>query len=64
MLTALPLGLDDWRTLARRASWQATRMNLNTFARHGVFGEAGRAQTQAEKEVTSLLAKRLRDRRA
>jgi 60 kDa SS-A/Ro ribonucleoprotein len=64
MLTALPLGLDDWRTLARRASWQATRMNLSAFARHGVFGEEGRAQTKAEKEMTSLVADRLRDRRA
>ena len=39
MLTALPLGKSDWIEIARNAPWQATRMNLNTFARHGVFGD-------------------------
>lgn len=28
---------QDWVGIARRATWQTTRMNLNTFARHGVF---------------------------
>jgi 60 kDa SS-A/Ro ribonucleoprotein len=37
MLSALPLGKQDWIQIARNASWQTTRMNLNTFARHGVF---------------------------
>lgn len=37
MLTSLELGPDDWKAIARNASWQTTRMNLNTFARHGVF---------------------------
>jgi 60 kDa SS-A/Ro ribonucleoprotein len=64
MLTALPLGMADWRTVAQRAPWQATRMNLNTFARHGVFGEEGRAPTKEEKEVTTVVADRLRNRRA
>ena len=36
-LTALTLTEDAWATIAERASWQTTRMNLNTFARHGVF---------------------------
>ena len=36
-LTALDLSDDAWRKIAERASWQTTRMNLNTFARHGVF---------------------------
>ena len=52
MLTALPLSMKDWATIARRAPWQMTRMNLNTFARHGVFGEPGMAE---------LIADRLRD---
>lgn len=52
MLTALPLGRDEWAEVARRASWQTTRMNLNTFARHGVFEVPG---------MTELLAARLRD---
>ena len=41
MLTSLSLGAKDWAGIARRAPWQMTRMNLNTFARHGVFGRAG-----------------------
>jgi 60 kDa SS-A/Ro ribonucleoprotein len=52
MLTALPLSKKDWTAIARRAPWQMTRMNLNTFARHGVFGEPGMAE---------LIANRLRD---
>lgn len=52
MLTALELGTAEWTAIARRAPWQMTRMNLNTFARHGVFEEPGMAE---------LIAKRLRD---
>lgn len=37
MLTALPLTARNWETIAENAKWQMTRMNLNTFARHGVF---------------------------
>jgi len=55
MLTSLPLGAKDWATIARAASWQTTRMNLNAFARHGVFNEPGLAE---------LIADRLRDERA
>lgn len=35
--TSLPLTRAQWATLARRASWQSLRQNLNTFARNGVF---------------------------
>jgi len=55
MLTALELGTPEWTAIARRAPWQMTRMNLNTFARHGVFGQPG---------MTELIADRLRDPRA
>src|SRR5881394_1278268 len=41
MLTALELGTPEWTVIARRAPWQMTRMNLNTFARHGVFSQPG-----------------------
>lgn len=27
----------EWKAIAQQASWQVTRMNLNTFQRHGVF---------------------------
>ena len=52
MLTALPLSKAEWVAIARRAPWTMTRMNLNTFARHGVFDERG---------LTKLIANRLRD---
>jgi len=39
-LTALPLTEEHWKAIARRASWQTLRMNLNTFVRHGVFADA------------------------
>jgi 60 kDa SS-A/Ro ribonucleoprotein len=55
MLTSLPLSSADWTEIARSASWQMTRMNLNTFARHGVFGRA---------EIDNLIASRLRDEQA
>jgi 60 kDa SS-A/Ro ribonucleoprotein len=53
LLSALPLARKDWVPIAKNASWQTTRMNLNTFARHGVFEEPGMAR---------LVAARLRDR--
>lgn len=52
MLTALQLGTPEWTAIARNAGWQMTRMNLNTFARHGVFGDG---------KVTRTVANRLRD---
>ena len=55
MLTALELSTAEWTVIARRAPWQMTRMNLNTFARHGVFGQPG---------MVELIANRLRDLKA
>lgn len=52
MLTALPLTAKHWAKIAERGSWQMIRMNLNTFARHGVFGL---------KRSTSEIAAKLRD---
>jgi 60 kDa SS-A/Ro ribonucleoprotein len=52
MLSALELGSAQWAAIAKNASWQTTRMNLNTFARHGVFARNG---------MTQLIASRLRD---
>lgn len=52
LLTALPVTKNDWKTIARNASWQATRMNLNTFARHGVFTDFA---------LTHHIAAKLRD---
>lgn len=49
MLTALDLGAAEWTAIARRAPWQMTRMNLNTFARHGVFDQPGMAELVAQR---------------
>lgn len=53
MLTALDLGRAEWTEIARNASWQTTRMNLQTFRRHGVF---------EDRKMVELVAARLRDR--
>lgn len=55
MLTALDLTTGHWRTIAKNASWQMTRMNLNTFSRHGVF--------EIRKMVT-MVASQLQNREA
>jgi 60 kDa SS-A/Ro ribonucleoprotein len=49
MLTSLGMGAAEWTAVARRASWQMTRMNLNTFARHGVFEQEGMAEVVARR---------------
>lgn len=52
LLTSLPLTKANWRQIARNASWQQTRMNLNTFLRQGVF---------EDKAMVDLVADRLRN---
>jgi 60 kDa SS-A/Ro ribonucleoprotein len=52
MLTRLELRPEHWVALAKNASWQTTRMNLNTFERHGVFDD---------DQTVHELANRLRD---
>jgi 60 kDa SS-A/Ro ribonucleoprotein len=52
MLTQLELSREHWAALAKRGGWQMVRMNLNTFARHGVFEVTG---------MTAAIAKRLGD---
>lgn len=52
MLLGLDLDEKGWREVAMRATWAQTRQNLATFARHGVFKDAG---------VTNEVVKRLRD---
>ncbi len=50
MLAGMEMDGRAWKSVAKHASWQTTRMNLNTFARHGVFKDA---------EATAQVAKRL-----
>lgn len=56
MLTSLKLRREDWQAIARNASWQMTRMNLNTFVRQGVFGGFWK-----DREMIDLIADRLRN---
>ena len=49
MLTALPLTKDHWKSIANHATWTQVRMNLNTFARHGVLEDAKIVSALAEK---------------
>ena len=55
MLTALGLKRDEWAQVAMRGGWHMVRMNLNTFARHGVF---------LLPEVTERVAEKLRNPQA
>ncbi|MCA8938067.1 MAG: TROVE domain-containing protein, partial [Planctomycetes bacterium] len=54
MLDSLGLSDDQWKEIARNAPWMMTRMNLNTFQRHGVF---------KDKELVKIVADRLRDKK-
>jgi 60 kDa SS-A/Ro ribonucleoprotein len=49
MLTALDLSDAAWAQIARQSGWQMVRMNLNTFARHGVYEMPGMIESIAEK---------------
>jgi 60 kDa SS-A/Ro ribonucleoprotein len=49
MLTALALSREEWAEVAMKGGWHMVRMNLNTFARHGVFEMAGMAERVADK---------------
>jgi 60 kDa SS-A/Ro ribonucleoprotein len=49
MLTALELSDATWAQIARQSGWQMVRMNLNTFARHGVYQLPGMTESIAEK---------------
>jgi 60 kDa SS-A/Ro ribonucleoprotein len=51
-LTALALTDKHWKQIAENASWTQTRMNLNTFQRHGVFKDT---------KMINLIADRLQD---
>ena len=49
MLTSLKLSRKQWCELALKGGWHNLRMNLNTYARHGVFDEPGMAGRVAER---------------
>lgn len=59
MLTQLPLTSKHWAKIAKNASWQMTRMNLNTFLRHGVLDMAN-----MRKHVAAVLRDPVRIKKA
>jgi 60 kDa SS-A/Ro ribonucleoprotein len=60
MLTALELGNAEWKAIAKNAPWQMTRMNLNTFARHGVFDDETMVKLIANRLASAEAVKRAR----
>ena len=54
LLTSANLTPRDWLQIAKSGSWQMTRMNLNTFLRHGVF---------EQRAMIKLIAERLKNRK-
>lgn len=52
LLDSLSLTPDEWAFVAAGAPWHMTRMNLNTFKRHGVLDDP---------QMVKMLADRLRD---
>ena len=49
LLDSLNLTGEEWGEVAANARWTMTRMNLNTFARHGVFKIPGMAKKVADR---------------
>lgn len=48
-LAPLDLTVEGWTALALASNWTTLRMNLNTFARHGVFKDKNVVRTLATK---------------
>ena len=48
-LTGVDMPEDAWKNIARNAPWHMTRMNLNTFARHGVLQDPAYRMMIAER---------------
>lgn len=48
-LASLDLTTEQWAQLALKGGWTQTRMNLNTYARHGVFDLPGMSEKIAKK---------------
>jgi len=53
LLDSAGLSDTEWTQIARDGAWMFTRMNLRTFARHGVF---------KDRALTDLIAARLSDK--
>lgn len=59
-LDSLSVDTSFWKDVAKNANWQMTRMNLNTFARHGVFKDDKIVNIIKERLSNEDLIKRAR----
>jgi 60 kDa SS-A/Ro ribonucleoprotein len=48
-LTGLELPKEAWKSIAANGGWQMTRINLNTFRRHGVLEDPGMVRRIAKR---------------
>lgn len=60
LLAGLGLARWEWKAIARKAPWHTTRMNLNTFLRHGVFDDAAMVRLVAARLRDPVLVRRAR----
>ncbi len=60
MLSSLPLTEKQWSKIAEKAQWMMTRMNLNTFERHGVFKDAKMVKLIADRLASKEEVKKAR----
>lgn len=60
MLMSLDLTREHWADIAKNGSWQMLRMNLNTFARHGVYDVEGMSELIARKLADETAVKNSR----
>lgn len=58
MLTGGQLPTEAWAHIARTCSWTSTRMNINTFLRHGVFADPKMVELVAAKLANPELVRR------
>lgn len=60
MLTSMELSAEAWAQIALHGGWQMVRMNLNTFARHGVYELPGMIDAIAAKLRDAALIEKAR----
>ncbi|HYE85334.1 MAG TPA: TROVE domain-containing protein, partial [Vicinamibacterales bacterium] len=60
LLTAFELSQAHWAAIAEQANWTTLRMNLNTFARHGVFEDRARLRRLAQRLADAKAVRRSR----
>lgn len=57
-LTSVELPKEAWEKIAETSSWTTARMNLNTFARHGLLLDEGIVKNLAKKISNKELVKK------